>query len=436
MFASIPRRAVPATRAGATPCPALRAHALYRAVALALALCLLLPGTPRAMAAAPPQARAALHATLQQKLDSAFARYKTLGAVVCVIENGAVTDTFTYGVIAPDGAPMTADTLFRVGSISKMVTAVGVMQLVERGTLALDGDVGAVLGIPLRNPQYPDIPITLRQLMSHSAGLRDSGHYTIALRGEARPLAELFAQPQVRYLFHPGAAPGSRTEYSNFGGGLLGSVLEAATGQTVDAYMAANVFSPLGITAAYQSGALPAGVTVSDMYIMPGRRRAATVWDDPAPSAAPDAQRDYTLTAGKLILSAPDLCKLLIALCDGGVYGQTRVLTEQSAAAMRTVPNGEGMAAGSTGFGLSMNVLSGLVPGHTLYGHGGKANGMLCAAYFDPGDRTGVVMLTNGCNNRPTEQNVGKLSLLVLRTIYADWLDQLHQFADPWLVGE
>ncbi|MEA5145797.1 MAG: serine hydrolase domain-containing protein, partial [Candidatus Limiplasma sp.] len=274
MFANIPRRAVPATRAGATPCPALRAHALYRAVALALALSLLLPGTPRAMAAAPPQTRAALHATLQQKLDAAFARYKTLGAVVCVIENGAVTDTFTYGSIAPDGAPMTADTLFRVGSISKMVTAVGVMQLVERGTLALDGDVGAVLGIPLRNPQYPDIPITLRQLMSHSAGLRDSGHYTIALRGEARPLAELFAQPQVRYLFHPGAAPGSRTEYSNFGGGLLGSVLEAATGQTVDAYMAANVFAPLGITAAYQSGALPAGVTVSDMYIMPGRRRA------------------------------------------------------------------------------------------------------------------------------------------------------------------
>ena len=428
MFATTPWFQLPRPRAGGAP-SAARARILTRAVALALAF--LLPG-----ASAVAQTQTALHAALQQKLDAAFVQYRTLGAVVCVIENGALTDTFTYGVIAPEGAPMTADTLFRVGSISKMVTAIGVMQQVERGALALDGDLGAVLGTAVRNPEYPDQAITLRQIMSHSAGLRDSGNYTIALRGTARPLDELFTQPLVRYLFHPGFAPGSRAEYSNFGGGLLGSVLEAVTGQTVDAYMAANVFAPLGITAAYQSAALPAGVTVSDMYIMPGGRRAASVWDDPAPADAPDALRDYTLTAGKLILSAPDLCKLLIALCDGGVYGDTRVLTEQSAAAMRTVQNGIGSVTGNSGSGLNLNVLDGLVAGHTLYGHGGKANGMLCAAYFDPLDRTGVVMLTNGCNNRPMEQNVGKLSLLVMRTVYADWLDQLHTYADPWLVGE
>ena len=75
-----------------------------------------------------------------------------------------------------------------------------------------------------------------------------------------------------------------------------------------------------------------------------------------------------------------------------------------------------------------------IVAGKTLYGHGGKANGMLCAAYFDPADRTGVVMLTNGCNNRATYQYVGKLTVRALQLCYTDWLNPTHVVEDPWLV--
>lgn len=380
--------------------------------------------------------REALRASvLQSKLAAIFLRYRTMGAVVCVLENGIVTQTFPYGQLNPEGAPITADTLFRVGSISKMVTAMGVMRLVEEGKLTLDGDVSQWLGFALRNPQYPDTPITLRQIMSHTAGLRDSTFYTQALLGSPQPLPDFFAGALARVSFRKDAAPGAKAVYSNFGGGLLGSVLEQVTGKTVDAYMAETIFRPLGITAAYQSALLPASATVSDLYSMPGRRLLLAVRDGEPAVNDPDPMLDYTLTAGKLTLSAPDLAKLLAVLCQGGVAGEVRVLSEASVLAMRQVQNGVGSVTGNSGRGLCLNLLEeAVVPGHTLVGHGGKAYGMLCAAYVDPLQRNGVVMLTNGCNNIPMVQGIGKLSYEVLRLCYREWLDPRNAAKDAWLV--
>ena len=396
--------------------------------------------TPQPTGASPAQASAAALATdvpFQQKLDAIFKRYQTMGAVVCVIENGGITDTFTYGNLDQAGTPITADTLFRVGSISKMVTAMGIMHLVDEGKATLDGDVSTLLGIPVRNAQHPDTPITLRQMMSHTAGLRDSAQYTKALRGEIASLATLFSTPAVNLMFLSNAQAGHKTEYSNFGGGLLGSIIESVTGQTVDAYMQEAIFAPLGITAAYQSALLPAAATVTDMFDMPRQAVAATVRDGAAASTTPSPWTDYTLTAGKLTLSAVDLAKLVIALCDGGVYENTRVLTDGSAVAMRTPQNGIGSVVCDSGRGLCMNILTEkIVAGHTLYGHGGKANGMLCAAYFDPVDRTGVVMLTNGCNNAPMFEDVGTLSVMVMRLCYTQLIDPRHVTKDLWLVEE
>ena len=148
-----------------------------------------------------------------------------------------------------------------------------------------------------------------------------------------------------------------------------------------------------------------------------------------------DPLTHYTLTAGKLAISAPDLSRLLIALCDGGVYGNTRVLRESSVAAMRTPQNNVGSVTCESGWGLDMNIITDtLVEGRTLYGHGGKANGMLCAAYFDPTDRTGVVMLTNGCDNQKAYNGIGMLSLMTIRLCYTELLESNHTTQDPWLV--
>ena len=79
--------------------------------------------------------------------------------------------------IDPD-APADRDTLYRIASISKLVTTLGVMRLVEEGRLALDTDVGEYLGWRLRNPHFPETPITVRMLLTHTSSLRDDGGYS------------------------------------------------------------------------------------------------------------------------------------------------------------------------------------------------------------------------------------------------------------------
>ncbi len=374
---------------------------------------------------------------IRAKLDRIFARYATMGASIAVIQNGEITFLHTYGFRQKGGPPVTEDTLFQVGSIGKMVAGIGIMRLLEDGCATLDTDLGDILGFPVRNPEYPLEPITLRQVMSHTAGLRDNGYYNAALQGDPRPLSQLFRGNCLQYVFLPDAKPGHSQRYSNFGGGIAGSLIEKMSGQTVDSYLQAQVFAPLHITAAYQYSLLPQGAKVADMYAMPSKRSTKVLSSDLTHVTEADPEQHYFLTAGKLIISAPDLAKLLIALCDGGVCGDARILRESSVREMRTLQNDRGSVYGASGRGLFMNIIDDdQVEGRRMYGHGGKANGMLCAAYFDPTDRTGVVMLTNGCNNKKVYNDVGMLGRAVLTFIYKDLLAGSHVPEDPWLVEE
>ena len=104
---------------------------------------------------------------------------------------------------------------------------------------------------------------------------------------------------------------------------------------------------------------------------------------------------------------------------------------------MLTPQNELGSVSGRSDFGLDVFILpETIVQGRTLYGHGGKANGMLCSVFFDPTDRTGVVMLTNGCDNAGAIGGMGKLGVLVTRKCYQALADESYTFRNPWLVTE
>lgn len=362
-----------------------------------------------------------------EQLDRVFEEYSTLGASVAVFQNGRVTYTYTCGQIRPDGPEVTADTAFQVGSISKMVACIGLLQLMDDKGVSLDDELGDVLGYEVRNPYYPEVPVTLRQLMTHTASLRDASDYDDALEGEGLPLETLLVE-RARAVFSR-SEPGHERVYSNFGGGLIGPLIEALSGMALDDYMAQNVFEPLGVTAAYQASRLVGKVPLADMYLMPEGRLAKRPGDDAS------ALEDYCFTAGKLVISAPDLCKILIALCDGGVCGDARILRESQTAEMTARQEYAGSVACDSGNGLFLNIITDdEVEGRTLYGHGGKAYGMLCAAYFDPTDRTGVVMLTNGCDNRSDRNGIGVLGREILTLCYQEIIDPLHQVEDPFEV--
>ncbi|MBX9795919.1 serine hydrolase [Sphingomonas sp.] len=138
----------------------------------------------------------------------------------------------------------TVDDPVRIASISKLAVALAVMKLVEAGRLDLDRDVSAVLGWRLRNPAFPDQPVTLRQLLSHTAGVRDAADYALALDAD---LAQHMAQPAAWDAAH-GAG---HFAYANLNFPVIAATMEAATGERFDRLMARLLFDPLGIKACF-----------------------------------------------------------------------------------------------------------------------------------------------------------------------------------------
>lgn len=137
---------------------------------------------------------------------------------------------------------VTASDPVRVASISKMVTAIGVMRLVEAGKLDLDADVSRYLGFTLRNPAFPDVPITLRLLMSHRSSLTDhAGYWQTPLGG---PLREILRNPRAWDSEH---APGTFFRYTNLNYPVVAQVMERVTGERFDLLMQRLVLKPLGI---------------------------------------------------------------------------------------------------------------------------------------------------------------------------------------------
>lgn len=144
------------------------------------------------------------------------------------------------------GRPADARSPVRIASISKLVAALGVMRLVDYGTLDLDRDVSDYLGWRLRNPAFPDAVITLRLLLSHRSSLSDDAGYIIPL-GES--LRQRLADPRAWDRNH---APGSDWfHYTNLNFPVVASVMEKATGERFDQLMHHLVLAPLGLSACY-----------------------------------------------------------------------------------------------------------------------------------------------------------------------------------------
>ena len=136
-------------------------------------LCLLLAVLP---AAAPAQDG------IDEQADLLFRQSQTIGGALAVVLNGQILYQRCYGYQdRADQVPVTTDTYFRVASVTKMVSAIGLMQLVEQGLLDLDADISEYFGFAIANDYHPDTPVTLRQLMSHTAALSTYADYETSL---------------------------------------------------------------------------------------------------------------------------------------------------------------------------------------------------------------------------------------------------------------
>ena len=156
--------------------------------------------------------------------------------------------------------PMTENSIISIGSVSKTITGVSVMQLVEKGKIALNGDINDILSFNVKNPKQLGKTITPRHVLTHTSGLVDneeiygspvSYHFGGDNPIELRDFLKDYYSPGHKYYSEDAnfanTAPGANFEYSNVAYGLAGHLVEAASGQAFNAYTAEHVFKPLGM---------------------------------------------------------------------------------------------------------------------------------------------------------------------------------------------
>lgn len=143
------------------------------------------------------------------------------------------------------GRAVKADDPARMASISKLVTALAVMRLVDEGKLDLDRDIGGYLGFAVRHPVFPDTPITMRLLLTHRSGITDGADYILPLDGEIRTV---LANPAA---WQPTHAPATWFGYANLNSPVIAATMEAATGERFDQLLARLVLEPLKFDACF-----------------------------------------------------------------------------------------------------------------------------------------------------------------------------------------
>ncbi|MBR0227719.1 MAG: beta-lactamase family protein [Clostridia bacterium] len=349
-----------------------------------------------------------------------FTRSEAIGGGVIVSRDGETLYEYYYGADAKyNGRPVDGDTVFKVASLTKMITAVGVMRLVEEGKIGLDAPLtyGAE-GAHIRNPRYPDAPVTLRQAMNHTSSLLGDAPYATA------PAWEKITLDQNRYFDK--YEPGTHYEYANLNGGIMGSAIERASGQSLNAYMRDAVFAPLGINAAYAAHLLPDPEPLSRTYTQEGEvymKAEKYLEEDQAfyeDTCDPDSH--YRTSVGSLYISLSGMAKIGEVLACGGAADGVRLLSPQAAAEMRadqrTVRGSTVTGESPYGLGVYRFTAS---DGRTWYGHQGRWVGMLTDLFVEPDSRTAVALVMNGVGRSGSGELDAKAERILLRV--GEWLD-------------
>jgi CubicO group peptidase (beta-lactamase class C family) len=289
-----------------------------------------------------------------------------------------------FGWADRDGrTPMGTSVLSRIGSISKSVTAVLMMRLVDRGVVSLDDPVERYLpevrGLADPKPGTP--PITLRQLASHTAGLMREPRLEGAAAGpigqwEGKVLASI---PTTGFEH----APGERYLYSNIGFGILGLTLSRAAGRPFMELVEEEVFQPLGMT----GSTFVVGDELAPR-LAAGYQNGRDGTIDAVAPAREHAGRGYKVPNGGVYATVADLARLAGAV--SGTPG-LRILSEASRAEMIRVQTPEDPRRG---YGIGFSVETG-EDGRRVVSHGGSVSGYTAHLAFDPDARVAVVLLRN-----------------------------------------
>jgi CubicO group peptidase (beta-lactamase class C family) len=359
---------------------------------------------------------------LDEELLAVFEDYQIMGMSVWVLANGETTE-FHYGLRdLARNLPVDQATRYRIASISKSFTALGLLKLYDQGQFELDDDISDYLDFDVRNPNFPSQPITFRMLLSHQSSLQDGGGYPAFLQatfggGTIPTMDDLLLEGGAFFsadLWRT-ESPGSFFAYSNLNYGLIGTLIEAISGQRFDAFMRTQILEPLNSAASYNIQDLADIDNLSVLYRYNGSWQPQF---DHYKGSMPEPidLQGYVIGTNGLIFSpqgglratAAEVGRLLVLLESNDAADLN--ISEGTLEEMKSVQwtyngsNGDNYFGLFNSWGLGLHLANDSAADgicdpsaeRPFIGHPGEAYGLVSDAYVRPDRSAGLVLLING----------------------------------------
>ena len=363
-----------------------------------------------------------------QEFKKLCAEAKVFGANIVVSNDKDILEKCSYGYADID-TKMESDenTIYRIASISKTVLAIGLMQLVEKGLVDLNEDISTYLGFKVRNPKYPDVPITVKMITTHTSSIQDgyddeNPAYDGITKGYNGvngtlldvPLETLLNDTTSEYYTkytYGDYKPGTRFCYSNFGTGIMACIIEKASGKWYVEYTEENIFKPLGINASFKSSRLKNTENIANMYVLTSNGVKTYTRERFLDFKLPvfPLGNNYRGPAGGLFITMTDLSKIMRTLMSYGEFNGVRILKKETVEKMYQsewigTPHGDEYR----GKAIQMRIID-TCNNFTMKGHTGGAYGVRSYMFFSIKYKIGACFITNGFNSIPVSKLCNEL---------------------------
>jgi len=311
---------------------------------------------------------------------------------VGILEQGELRYTKGFG------EQTSLDNVFPIGSVQKLFVSMAILQLYEDGLIDLDADVNGYLPFTLTHPNYQNVSITPRLLLTHRSGLVREMRYTFCwdTKGIFYPeykstynsdIVEMSLGEFLSNTFTPGGIgysssgiwviePDTGYEYSSVGYQILTYLVELASGDIFPDYVQDNILDPLNMThTGFNASILDSHATPHIRYN--GSNRAIPVWGG-----------NYVLRS-----NVQDLSKFILVHMNQGNYGDVQILEPDTVEMMHDVASAYGgtpYGLNHIGYGMAIHSYDG-----DVFGHGGSTVGALTTVFFSPSGQNGLVFISN-----------------------------------------
>lgn len=371
--------------------------------------------------------------SIDKEIRKIMRKYSVVGLQALAVLKGKVVWSSSYGFQNITSKKlMTEETQFRIASISKLFTATAVMQLTEDNKVDLDEDISTYLGFLIRNPHFPKMKITLRQLLTHTSSLNSDdvngsvyARFIASSQTEKVPnLKEIFLEDGRFYnkLIWGEWKPGANEfwTYSNLGSILIAAIIEKISGKRFDHYIIDNLFEPLEIkNAAFSYPKNEQIGNLATLYEWDEQSNKYLVTIDGSKhqknlnwtNYIPGLNGGMFNPQGGLYISAKELSHFMIAHMQNGRYKNHRILNEHTAKMMKAVHwKSDNLKRFFTKMGLQFHISSDFLSQYpNMIGHSGEAYGLLSDMYWEEEKEFGIIFMMNGSrfdSTVPTRFNV------------------------------